>query len=58
MLMYDGPKTMERQLKLLKFEFYHRMAEILPVPVKAYGLCDEDNRDVILVYEEELEVAA
>lgn len=49
---------MERETKLIKFEFYHRMAETLPVPAMAYGFCDEENRDVLLVYEEELERAA
>lgn len=49
---------MERELRLIKFEYFHRMAETLPVPVKAYGLCEDENRDVLLVYEEELEVAA
>lgn len=49
---------MEKELKLIKLEFCHRMAEALPVPAMAYGFCFEDNRDVLLVYEEELEKAA
>ena len=49
---------MERELKLLKFEFFHKAAETIPVPVKAYGVYHEDNRDVLLVYEEEIEEAA
>ena len=48
---------MERELKLLKFEFFNTAKETIPVPVKAYGVCFEDNRDVLLVYEEELEAA-
>ena len=49
---------MEREIQLLKFEFYHRMAETLPVPVIAYGVYHDEHRDVILVYEEELEAEA
>ena len=48
---------MERELKLLKFEFFHKAAETIPVPVKAYGVYFEESRDVLLVYEEEQEAA-
>ena len=48
---------MEKELKLIKLEFCHRMAEALPVPAMAYGLCEDENREVLLVYEEEQEAA-
>ena len=44
---------MDREIRILKFEFYHRMAETLPVPVIAYGVYHDEAREVILVYEEE-----
>ena len=49
---------MERKLNLLKFEFFNKAMETIPVPVKAYGVCFEESHDILLVYEEELEVAA
>ena len=49
---------MERELKLLKFEFYHRMAETLPVPVIAYGVCHDEERVVLMVYEDDYQEAA
>ncbi len=41
---------MERELRLLKFETFHKAVETIPVPVKAYGCFHEDNRDVIVIY--------
>jgi len=42
---------MEQRLE--KFEWLRYKAPTLPVPEKAYGLCFDDNRDVILLYPEE-----
>ena len=49
---------MERELNLLKFEFFNTAKETIPVPVKAYGVYFEESHDVLLVYEEEQEKAA
>lgn len=42
---------------LIEAEAFHDTAKLLPVPLCAYGLCTDDNPDVLLVYEE-LEEAA
>jgi hypothetical protein len=46
------------ELKKIEFELYDKAARLLPLPKAAYGLCDDENRDVLLVYEEPLEEKA
>ena len=45
------------ELICIPAENYADAAKLLPVPVIAFGVCTEDNPDVLLVYEE-LEEAA
>lgn len=40
------------ELIWIEAETYHDNVRELPVPVKAFGVCFEDNPDVILVYED------
>jgi len=40
------------ELKRIDFELYEQAARRLPMPKMAYGLCGDENRDVLLVYEE------
>ena len=42
-----------KELKLVPAEFYHHMAPKLPEPVIAFGLCFDEHKDILLVYEEE-----
>lgn len=39
-------------------EVYHDKAPALPVPVAAYGMCHDEERVVLLVYEDEIKEAA
>ncbi len=42
-----------------RMEWYHFKAPTIPVPEKAFGLCFDENRDVLLLYpDEEIEDAA
>lgn len=51
-------ETKIRLQRTVPFEFYEHAAKRLPLPVNAFSVFDDEHRDVILVYELELEVAA
>lgn len=40
------------ELVLIEAENYHDTAKQLPVPVAAFMVCQEDNPDIVLIYDE------
>lgn len=48
---------MDKIILMAPAETFHDDVKALPVPLIAYGLCHDDNPDVLLVYEN-LEEAA
>lgn len=51
-------ETKTRVQRTVPFELYEHTAKHLPLPVNAFSFFDDEHRDVVLVYEENLEEAA
>lgn len=55
LLKRQGTRTMETRVhQQIPFELLDLEAKRLPVPVNAFSFYDDEHRDVVLVYEEEL----
>lgn len=51
-------ETKNRVQRTLPFEIYEHAARHLPLPVSAFSFFDDEHRDVVLVYEEDIEKVA
>ena len=46
------------QLNVVLLELYHDKVPVMPEPVMAYGVCHDEERVVVMIYEDALKDAA